>query len=234
MTRCEHSDNAGAYVLRALDEPAASEFSAHLAECDVCRREVAELQVVADNLPLAAPQVVSPQSVRDRIMAAVEPEAQLLRAAGRGADRPAAPKRRRRWLPSFGLRPALAAGAVACAALVAVVLAASSGGGGSRTFAASLAPAGAKVVVKVSGERAELSVAGMPATPANRVYEVWLVREGSAPRPTHALFGVRADGNAVVKIPERLGNAQAVWVTAEPSGGSLVPTGAPVIKTNLA
>jgi anti-sigma-K factor RskA len=234
MSRCEHSDDSGAYVLRALDESTASEFSAHLAECEACRREVAELQVVADNLPLAAPQVVPPLSVRDRIMAAIEPEAQLLRAAGSGADRPAVSKRRR-WLPALGLRPVLAGGVVACAAAIAVVLAVSSGGGsGARTFAASLAPAGAKVAVKVSGGRAELSVAGMPSTPVGKVYEVWLVKQGDAPRPTHALFGVRADGRAVVKVPERLGNAEAVWVTAEPSGGSVVPTSAPVIKTNLA
>jgi hypothetical protein len=233
MNRCPHSDSVGAFVLKALDEPAAGEFLTHLAECRTCRREVAELQVVADTLPLAAPQVAPPDAVRDRIMAAVQSEAELRAASagvgrrvGRGGEAP-------RRLPRLGLHPALVGGSLACAAAIAVVIAVSGGRGEAKTFSASLAPAGSKVTVKVSDNRAELSVADMPSPAAGKVYEVWLIREGGAPRPTHALFGVRSDGQAVVKIPERLGDAQAVWVTAEPASGSAVPTGTPVIKADV-
>src|SRR6185295_13640898 len=64
-------------VLGALAEPEAAAFAAHLEDCDGCRREVAELQVVADVLPMAAPQVVPPPALKGRIMAVVDAEAQL-------------------------------------------------------------------------------------------------------------------------------------------------------------
>jgi len=237
MTRCEYHADVGAYVLKALDEDASVEFAAHLETCEACRREAAELQMVADTLPLAAPQVAPSRAVRDRIMAVAESEAELLRATDAAADRTpadvAAERRRRRWLPRPALRPALAFGSVACAAVVAVIVATSGGGPESRTVSASLAPAGAKASVKVTGHRAELSVAGMPSPAGGKVYEVWLVRAGQAPQATHALFGVRGDGRAVVEIPEPVADADAIWVTAEPSGGSSVPTSAPVIKAAL-
>ena len=47
---CEHRDDAGAWVLRALPEDESERFAAHRAGCDECRREVAELQMVADTL----------------------------------------------------------------------------------------------------------------------------------------------------------------------------------------
>jgi anti-sigma factor RsiW len=235
MSRCEHSENVGAYVLKALDEPAASEFSAHLADCQACSREVADLQVVADNLPLAAEQVSPSQAVRDRIMASVQSEAQLLQAAGARADRPATPtkrpRRRRRWMPRLVTKPAIAAMAAACALLVALLVDRSDGPH-TRTFSAA-APAGAQAFVTVRNGRAELSVERMPSPAQGKVYEVWLVRAGRPPQATHALFGVRSDGRAVVKIPERVGDADAVWVTAEPPSGSVVPSGPPVIKANL-
>jgi anti-sigma factor RsiW len=233
MITCDHSESVGAYVLEALGEPAASEFTAHLHTCEACTREVAELQVVADNLPLAAPQVAPSRALKDRIMSVVESEAQLLRAAGAGADRaPVDSPRSRRWMPRLGLRPAMALGAAACVIVAAVVALGQSGGADSRTFSAALAPAGAQVAVKVTGDRAQLSVKGMPAAAAGKVYEVWLIRQGERPQPTHALFGVR-EGRAVVEIPDSLKDADAVWVTAEPSTGSVVPTSAPVIKTSL-
>src|ERR687885_88835 len=52
----------------------------------ICRREVAELQMVADTLPLAAPQVAPPPELKERIMAAVRAEAAVLAAAGPEAD----------------------------------------------------------------------------------------------------------------------------------------------------
>jgi anti-sigma factor RsiW len=55
MTGCQHRETAAAYVLGALPEDEHEHFAAHLPGCEVCRREVAELQMVADTLPLAAP-----------------------------------------------------------------------------------------------------------------------------------------------------------------------------------
>ena len=72
MSSCAHHDDAGSYVLRALPEDEHERFEAHLATCEACRREVADLQMAADTLPLAAVQVGPPPELRERIMAGIE------------------------------------------------------------------------------------------------------------------------------------------------------------------
>src|SRR6185503_1310666 len=76
----------GAWVLGALPEDEQRRFAAHLETCEICRREVAELQMVADTLPLAAVQVAPPPELKDRIMSSVRAEAEVLRASGPEAD----------------------------------------------------------------------------------------------------------------------------------------------------
>ena len=90
MSACAHRDDAGSYVLRALPDDEHERFEAHLATCEECRREVADLQVAADTLPLAAVQVDPPPELRDRIMAVVRSEAELL--ARRRARAPTSPR----------------------------------------------------------------------------------------------------------------------------------------------
>ena len=88
---CEHRDDVGAWVLGALPDDERERFAAHLAGCEICAREVAELQMVADTLPLAAPQVAPPPELKERIMSAVRAEAAVLEAAGPEADIAPAP-----------------------------------------------------------------------------------------------------------------------------------------------
>jgi hypothetical protein len=238
MTACEHRDDVGAYMLRALPEDEYRRFAAHLAECDDCARAVASLQVVADTLPLAAPQVEAPPELKDRIMAVARSEAEVLAASGAEADAPAAERRpRRRWWESrgFALRPAFAALAavVLVAAGVAGGLALSGGASSTRTVRgevkiASAPDARASLLVSDSGAR--LRLRNMPPPPPGKVYEVWLVKPGaSAPTPTTALFGVTRDGSADVAVPGSSAGAQ-VLVSAEPQGGSTAPTSAPVVS----
>ncbi len=58
-------EDAAPYVLGALSEAEHSAFLAHIESCAVCREEVAALQVVADALPAAVPQLRAPAAVRD-------------------------------------------------------------------------------------------------------------------------------------------------------------------------
>jgi anti-sigma factor RsiW len=79
---CEHRDDAGAWVLGALSDEERERFGAHLGGCEACQREVAELQMVADTLPLAAPQMAPPPELKDRIMSAVRAEAAVVLLSG--------------------------------------------------------------------------------------------------------------------------------------------------------
>jgi len=47
VSPCAHHDDAGSYVLRALPDDEHERFEAHLATCEACRREVADLQMAA-------------------------------------------------------------------------------------------------------------------------------------------------------------------------------------------
>jgi hypothetical protein len=234
---CARIDDAGSYVLRAMPDGEWELYQEHLGRCPACAQKVAELRFVGDALLSGVPQLTAPAPVRDRVMAVVRAESELLLAAGHGADRPApAPPPRRRfsllWLRPW---PAAALASVALALGLGGGALLSSGGGGARTVAAKVAAPGATASVRLSdGDGAKLVVAGMPAPADGRVYQVWLDRGGaSTPQPTDALFSVSRTGHASVDVPGDLGGVKAVLVTDEPLGGSRIPTRAPVISATL-
>lgn len=233
MSNHEHWDDAaGAYVLGALPEDERRGFEAHLATCEACRLEVDELSGAADALPVSAPAMVPPPELKARIMAEVNREAALLAAAGAGADRPEKKPRRerRRW---FGI-PSLA---LACATLLAGigVGAALFAGGGGKTLQVAASGAAAKAVaeVDVSGNKAVLVAHNMPGPGEGKTYQVWLKRPGEAPQPTPALFTPLSDGSATATVTGDLRNGDQILVTAEPAGGSPMPTSDPVLAARM-
>ncbi|MGZ8633612.1 MAG: anti-sigma factor [Solirubrobacteraceae bacterium] len=243
MSTCARHDDAGSYVLRALPDDEHDRFEAHLATCEACRREVADLQMAADTLPLAAVQVGPPPELRERIMTVVRSEAELLNAAGARADEPQrepARARRRRWRwPTLSLRPlsaALAAGVLVAAGVVGGVVL--SGGSYTSTVTGTVRIASApsaRASLQLSDETTKLEVRRMPPPPSGKVYQVWLKRPNQNPAPTTALFRTDANGSADVEIQRgRLKGVEQVLVTAEPDGGSMAPTSAPVIVASPA
>jgi anti-sigma-K factor RskA len=243
MSACPRRDDAGSYVLHALPDDEHERFEAHLATCADCRREVADLQVAADTLPLAAVQVGPPPELRERIMTIVRSEAELLAAAEARGDQPSAtpaapaPRRRRRW--SLSLRPlpaAMAATALVAAGVIGGIVL--TGGNDTRTVTGTVqiasAPA-ARASLQLSDDATKLQVRRMPAPPAGKVYQVWLKRPNQDPAPTTALFRTDSSGSADVEIQRgRLKGVDQVLVTAEPDGGSMKPTSAPVIVASAA
>ncbi|MCW3017648.1 MAG: hypothetical protein JWO02_4740 [Solirubrobacterales bacterium] len=237
MTSCEHSTDAGAYALYALDESEASAFAEHLHTCAECRREVEHARAAADALPLAVAQVAPPPALRERIMRDVRSEAELLRASGPQADRVATRPRRAAWWHPAALRPVTAA-AVACVLLAigigAGVTLRRDGAPTTRTISAQVTAPGARATLRVTGHRAALAVEHMPSPPPGEAYQVWLVKGHGRPKPTHTLFTVRNDGRATVQIDEPVVGVDQILVTAEPSGGSTAPTSSPVISARPA
>jgi anti-sigma factor RsiW len=241
MTACARRDDAGSYVLRALPDDEHARFEAHLATCAECRREVADLQIAADTLPLAAVQVDPPPELRDRIMAVVR-SAELLNASGARADEPAPiappPRARRAGEARVALADACCArcrrrwpGVLVAAGVVGGVVL--SGGSDTRTVTGTVriasAPA-ARASLQLSDDATKLQVRGMPAPPSGKVYQVWLKRPNQDPAPTTALFRTDPNGSADVEIQRgRLKGVEQVLVTAEPDGGSMTPTSDPVI-----
>jgi anti-sigma-K factor RskA len=249
VNACAHRDDAGSFVLRALPDDEHERFEAHLATCEGCRREVADLQIAADTLPLAAVQVGPPPELRDRIMAVVRSEAEMLNAANARAEEPDAdpasaasarsPRRRRLRWPVLSLRPlpaALAAGVLVAAGVVGGVVL--SGGNDTSTVTGTVRIASAPTAtaaLKLSDDATDLQVRHMPAPPSGKVYQVWLKRPNQDPAPTTALFRTDANGSADVEVQRgRLKGVEQVLVTAEPDGGSMAPTSDPVIVASTA
>jgi hypothetical protein len=109
-----------------------------------------------------------------------------------------------------------------------------SSGGGARIIQASVSPASASAQLRLASGHGELVVQRMPAPPGGHIYEVWLKRGEHVPTPTRALFSVTAAGAGDVAVPGDLRGVTEVLVTAEPDGGSAVPTSAPVITAHIA
>jgi len=72
-----------------------------------------------------------------------------------------------------------------------------------------------------------LLIEGLPATPADKAYEVWFIPKGLAPIPGRT-FTVNNNGRALVSdsLPVAAGSATVVAITLEPKSGSAAPTGA--------
>ncbi len=199
----------------------------------MCRHDVEELEIAAEALPLSVPSVTPPAALKDRIMAVVDSEAELL-AAATDEPRRAPARPRRRFLSVWSLRPAVA---LACAAVLLVaggVIGALLGGGDeTRTVVASTTAQGASAELEVGDDDSILVARNLPEPPPGRTYQVWLKRPGQDPEPTSVLWEPRTDGSAQVAVPGSLDDVEAVLVTDEPRGGSDVPTVEPVITARL-
>ena len=224
------ADSLGAWMLGALPEEEAEGFRTHLAACADCRADAESLRVAVDALPASASPTLPPPALKGRVMAIVEREASLLKAAGPEADRAKAPRRRFPSFAGFTHRPALATGLVLLLLVVgggAALLGREAFDQEARVVAARINPEldGAHASLEVDGDRGRLVSSRLPAPPAGRVYQVWVDRGGPAPEPTSALFSTRRDGSASVDVPGSLEGVRQVMVTDEPPGGSSKPTG---------
>jgi anti-sigma-K factor RskA len=218
----------GGYVLGALEPAERADFEEHLAGCQRCQAEVAELRGLPELLEQATPPVEVPPWLRERTFAAVE--------------RAAAHQRRRRRL-----RLALTA-AAACLVLVvafaggytlsqvgpfadrgrviAFALAAPDGGAARAT---------AKVRQVGDGLAITMEVSGLAPNPPGSVYECWYVGPGdSVERPNRVsagTFTVGGDGRASLRMHSAadLQRYPAMGVTLERDRGNPARTGDKVL-----
>jgi len=208
-----HPDLAG-YLLGALEPGEAAAFEEHLAGCDLCRAEVAELEGLPELLERAAPPVTVPPGLRERTFAAVERAAAGERSRGR-------------------LRLAMVAAAVVVALLGGVVVS-QSGRFGERGQVVELAlaapgggPARATAEIRQGddGLAIDMEVSGLAPNPPGSVYECWFVGPGDTlERPNRVsagTFTVGADGRAKLRLQSAadLRRFPAMGVTLERDGG---------------
>ncbi|GGN28803.1 hypothetical protein GCM10011609_85300 [Lentzea pudingi] len=232
----------GVYAMNALPEDERAEFEEHLADCDSCAQEVAELQATSVGLNLAT-ELAPPSHLRSQVLAklATTPQSPLETTATVTVLASRSPKK---WLMRASILT------TAAAVLGAVVLGVQgvqdwneldalrqSAAGYSQVsdllnapdakLVSDSASAGGKgtVVVSPSRGKAVFLSSGLPQLPSDRTYQLWMVGP-DGPRSA----GLLRDEPVVA---EGLADAQKLALTIEPSGGSSSPTLPLVLTVSL-
>lgn len=226
-------DLTAAYALDALDTDEREQYEAHLAQCERCRGELATLGEATTALALAVPAPAPPARLRSRILDA---------AAAERANVVPLPMRRV-WLTRA---TAAAASVAACAAIGLGVWGATVSNDLSQQKALNaqtelatqilLDPASQKtnlrggqgmVAVDATG-RAALVVDRLPAAPAGKTYEAWVIPPGGSAQRA----GLFKGGGSMTMVPleQNVPAGSVVAATVERSGGVSKPTGTPIFS----
>ncbi len=221
-------DLTAAYALHALDPEEARAYEEHLARCERCREELADLSEGATALAYAADGPEPPGGLRDRILTQVR------------AERSNVVPLRPRWAI-----PAAVTAVAAVAAAVALAIWATSLSdrldrergerrAQERTAAILGDPAAHRLqieggrgslVVTPTGEGALVLTRLQHAAPG-KTYEAW-VAQGGSPKPAGTFEGGR-DVTAVA-LDRPVPDGATVMVTEEKDGGVDMPTQTPFV-----
>jgi hypothetical protein len=228
---------AGAFALDALDAPERVAFTGHVAQCEVCRHEVAELRETAARLAddtWATP----PVRMREQVMARIR----VTRQEAPGAPRTRAPRARRQpWRHRTGILVAASFLIVVGLAGYAGVQAVQGQRERARIEAVLAAPDAALHTVAMQGgghvtvvtsparDAAVVLMAQAPPPGAERAYQLWLI-SGDTPRSA----GVLAAGQTeATRYLTGLSGVDSLGVTNEPASGSAAPTTAILGQVSL-
>lgn len=233
----------GAYAVDALDDLERARFEQHLATCEDCRAEVAELRETA---ALLAETVATapPASLRESVLAGVAqvrplpPEVPIATSTHRRAVEPAG--RGRSWMPFL----VAAAFALIVGIGAAVVQPWESDDAPGRLTAAEvldapdaeqvfldLGDAGRATVTRSKArDRAVIQTEDMVAAPEGKDYELWLM----SPDGVFTSAGLMPDAaDQTIVLEGAAADAAAVGITVEPDGGSDKPTTEPIAVFDL-
>jgi anti-sigma-K factor RskA len=226
----ELHDLVAPYALDALDDDERERFERHLADCDQCRTQLAELQGAAAALAYAESREPPPE-LRERILDAARENGKVIQFP------------RRRWV----FPATLAAAAAAAVAAIAVGVWATSLSrdldrersakenyaqalqllGSSGAEVTQLADAEGGLLVAPNGEAA-LVVCGLGPAPEGRTYEAWVI-EGETPLPAGLFRG--GSGCPPVLLERNVPPGSTVAVTLERAGGAPRPTGRILVRS---
>lgn len=245
MNCAEIDELAGAFALGALPPDEAADVAAHLYTCARGHAELADLEATAALLPLLCAPVEPPASLRFRILAdALADDERGQRALTRAVQEARAPvpierARRGAWqAPAVWATAAVLAVAVGLGAWnVALHNQLNSRYTSGRNAALADVLQQGRFLPMTSAQGVQASVVVMPddhayvsgalpAAPAGKVYEAWVIRNG-APVPAGIVAG---SNHALLQLTAPMAGAQSVALTIEPAGGSPQPT-LPVVAT---
>jgi hypothetical protein len=237
---------SGAYALDALEGGAERDrFTRHLNRCQSCAGEIRGFREVATALAFAA-ATEPPPELRDRVLAAAARTRQLPPEVRTHAR----PRRTRAWVPWV---PWLS-GAIATASIVVAVLFGfaqahtqqelNQARAVNQAIALVLSAPhvqlltrptskGGVATVVLAADRHELVVTtnGLPALPAGKVYQLWLI--GKTKIVSAGLLPASNAGLTAPVLAAGVVKGDTLGLTVEPAPGSAQPTTKPILALPL-
>jgi anti-sigma-K factor RskA len=198
----DYHDLTAAYALDALAPDEVEAYERHLAQCEECREQLAELNATASALAFGTVAPPPPPRLRAAI---------LEQAAAERTN--VIPFLQRRWV-ARGM--AIAAAAAAC--IVVGLAVALSQSNHTRSLSVSVGPT----------RTATIHVSGLSAAPHGKTYEAWIIPNGRAPRPAGLFAG---GASSMLHLDGSVPKNAVVAVTLERAGGAKNgPTMAPILS----
>jgi anti-sigma-K factor RskA len=237
---------SGAYALDALEPGAERDrFTRHLNRCPSCASEVRGFREVATAMAFAA-TTEPPPGLRDQVLAAAARTRQLPPEI-RTHARQRRTGTRVPWVPWLS-------GVVATASVVVAVLFGLAQAhtqdeldqvrAENQAISLLLSAPKAKLLtypvthggtatVVLAADRHELAVVttGLPALPAGKVYQLWLI--GKPAITSAGLLPPATDGRTPPVLATGVVKGDALGLTVEPAGGSAQPTTKPILALPL-
>lgn len=228
-----------AFVLDALTADEMQQVSSHLAECPSCQTELAHLQQVADELPLAVRQTSPPPELKRKLMQSIlSRKEKPIRAADRAPRLPSLASIFRGYLPALGLALIiiLAFGNVFLWRQLSITSQKAHTPMRVVSLRTTEYSAGAMgtLIMDPEGRYGTLIVDNLATLDPDKQYQVWLIK--GTDRTNGGTFSVNTEGYASLQIlaPMPLTQYDSIGVSIEPIGGSLDQTGPDVFRAYLA
>lgn len=254
MVHNDYKEMIPVHALSALDAADERALSNHLAECEECRRELADWEATAASLALSAkPMEPSPQ-VREKLLTQVRSEISHPESS-EPSEKPGSNvipfgrSQRNLWntLGSLGSIAAVVLfGALAVSVFVMwqqnrelrrqneffQLLTAPGSRMAELSGTAEATGATAMIAYDPNG-RAMLITSGLPRAPEGKEYQLWFI-VNNKPMPGKS-FSTDSSGHTMMhdQVPEAARHSAVFAITLEPTGGVVSPTGAIYLRSEL-
>jgi len=247
MVHNDYKEMIPAHALSTLDAADERVLSKHLAECDECRRELADWKATAASLALSVNPMEPSPEVREKILTQIRSE----KSGSESVSKVLRFKNTQRNLwNSLGSLGSIAAVIVFGALIVSVFVLYQQNrelreqneffqlltAPGSRMAELSGTPEAANATAMLAYDRngrAMLITQGLPRAPEGKQYQLWFI-VGNNPLPGKA-FTPDISGRTMMKdeVPEAARHSAVFAVTLEPTGGVRSPTGSIYLRSEL-
>ena len=232
------------YAMGVLEEPEKTELRAHLERgCEHCTAGIREARQWATAMGASVEAPEPPRNLRNRVLAiagAAPPTRWHWRTAWQAAAAMALIaigaifyQGMRRDEQTEALRQQLNASTVEAASLRSALALLQAPETREVTFGQG-APAPPRGRIFFNPSSVLLLASNLPAPPAGKTYEMWIIPKGGKPAPA-GLFSSSAQGTALhfYNAPARLSETDTIAVTLEVASGVAAPTSQPIIGVQL-